>query len=262
MDDVALARAVHLLSVLHWFGGVAFVTTVVLPAVARLAEPAVFVVEPLVLHDWFARRALADPDGTFALACRLHWILLAFGTVKAAAGALTVSWDEQGAMPCARSCQPASVQRYSPPADPATGSRRPAVVDEGQDFRVLRRLLEESRGARVERALAQPRRGLRGHQHHRQGEPAPADRLEQLEAAHSGKVEIGDQEIAVRHDGRPQELLGRGEGARRQSFAAQEEAQGVADRAVVVDDEDHPAIWLRQRQAAMAWHDGFDVNQS
>lgn len=34
MDDVTAARALHVLAVIHWFGGVAFVTTVVLPAVA------------------------------------------------------------------------------------------------------------------------------------------------------------------------------------------------------------------------------------
>ena len=38
MDDVGLARALHVLAVIHWFGGVAFVTAVVLPAVA--AAPA------------------------------------------------------------------------------------------------------------------------------------------------------------------------------------------------------------------------------
>lgn len=40
MDDVTLARAIHVLAVMHWFGGVAFVTAVILPAVAALAEPA------------------------------------------------------------------------------------------------------------------------------------------------------------------------------------------------------------------------------
>ena len=38
MDDVTVARAVHVLAVLHWIGGVAFVTLVVLP-LARVAEP-------------------------------------------------------------------------------------------------------------------------------------------------------------------------------------------------------------------------------
>lgn len=39
MDDVTIARAVHVLSVIHWMGGVAFVTAVVLPMAAATAEP-------------------------------------------------------------------------------------------------------------------------------------------------------------------------------------------------------------------------------
>ncbi len=39
MDDVAIARAIHVLSVVHWIGGVIFVTAVVLPAVSAMAEP-------------------------------------------------------------------------------------------------------------------------------------------------------------------------------------------------------------------------------
>jgi uncharacterized membrane protein len=35
MDDVAVARALHVLSVVLWIGGVAFVTTVLLPALRR-----------------------------------------------------------------------------------------------------------------------------------------------------------------------------------------------------------------------------------
>ena len=34
MDDIALARALHVLAVVHWIGGVAFVTLVVLPLAA------------------------------------------------------------------------------------------------------------------------------------------------------------------------------------------------------------------------------------
>src|SRR5512139_3183542 len=118
MDDVTIARAVHVLAVIHWMGGVAFVTAVVLPerqlnlfeAVERrfsaqvkvsvplvglsgaymaerldmwhrFIEPAgwwlaamellwllfmviLFVVEPLLAHDWFDRRSASDPDGT------------------------------------------------------------------------------------------------------------------------------------------------------------------------------------------------------
>jgi len=39
VDDVTLARAVHVVGVVLWIGGVAFVTTVLLPAVKRLKEP-------------------------------------------------------------------------------------------------------------------------------------------------------------------------------------------------------------------------------
>lgn len=35
MDDVAIARALHVLGVIHWIGGVAFVTLVVLPLASR-----------------------------------------------------------------------------------------------------------------------------------------------------------------------------------------------------------------------------------
>jgi uncharacterized membrane protein len=40
MDDVAIARALHVLSVVHWMGGVAFVTLVILPSIATISEPA------------------------------------------------------------------------------------------------------------------------------------------------------------------------------------------------------------------------------
>ena len=39
MDDFILARAVHVLAVVLWIGGVAFVTTVLLPAVRRAVPP-------------------------------------------------------------------------------------------------------------------------------------------------------------------------------------------------------------------------------
>src|SRR6516164_7688348 len=40
VDDVTLARALHVLLVVLWIGGVAFVTTVFLPAVRDLRAPA------------------------------------------------------------------------------------------------------------------------------------------------------------------------------------------------------------------------------
>jgi uncharacterized membrane protein len=39
MDDLAIARALHILAIVHWIGGVALVTAVILPAVRRFSEP-------------------------------------------------------------------------------------------------------------------------------------------------------------------------------------------------------------------------------
>ena len=39
MDDVTLARAIHVLAVVLWIGGVALVTTVLFPAVRRFKSP-------------------------------------------------------------------------------------------------------------------------------------------------------------------------------------------------------------------------------
>jgi uncharacterized membrane protein len=47
MEDVTIARVLHVLSVVLWIGGVAFVTTVLLPAVRRLGG----------LDKWMARFA-------------------------------------------------------------------------------------------------------------------------------------------------------------------------------------------------------------
>ena len=52
MDDVTIARALHVVSVVLWIGGVGFVTTVLLPAVRHLKEPN----ERLEFFDWIERR--------------------------------------------------------------------------------------------------------------------------------------------------------------------------------------------------------------
>lgn len=39
MDDVTIARALHVVGVVLWIGGVGFVTTVLLPAVRRMKDP-------------------------------------------------------------------------------------------------------------------------------------------------------------------------------------------------------------------------------
>lgn len=64
MDDVAIARAVHVLSVVFWIGGVAFVTTVALPAIRRLKAPG----EWLAFFDAFERRFAGQARVTTLLA--------------------------------------------------------------------------------------------------------------------------------------------------------------------------------------------------
>ena len=39
MDDLVVARAIHVIGVVLWIGGVAFVTSVLLPAVRRMKDP-------------------------------------------------------------------------------------------------------------------------------------------------------------------------------------------------------------------------------
>lgn len=154
IDALALARALHVIGVVLWIGGVAMVTTVLLPATRRLksAEEQVvffekiehgfarqarfttlltglsgfymvtalhawsrygmprfwwlhamtaiwviftvvlFVLEPLVLHKWFRQKAAQNPEKTFRIIQRMHWILLTlslvtlFGAVSGAHG--------------------------------------------------------------------------------------------------------------------------------------------------------------------------------
>jgi uncharacterized membrane protein len=52
MNDVALARAIHVLAVIVWIGGVAMVTTVILPLVRRTRLPK----EQLALFEAVERR--------------------------------------------------------------------------------------------------------------------------------------------------------------------------------------------------------------
>lgn len=147
MDGVIFARVLHVLGVVLWIGGVAFVTAVLLPAVKRMREPAqrvgffekveagfarqarvttlltglsgfylvhtlgawnrfsdahywwmhamvlvwsvftlmLFVLEPLWLHRWFQARARRDPEGTFSIITRMHWVLLILSLVTVGA---------------------------------------------------------------------------------------------------------------------------------------------------------------------------------
>ena len=64
MDKLAIARALHVLAVVLWIGGVGFVTTVLLPAVRRLKTPA----ERVVFFDAIERRFAWQARATTLLA--------------------------------------------------------------------------------------------------------------------------------------------------------------------------------------------------
>jgi uncharacterized membrane protein len=57
LDDLVIARAVHVLAIVHWIGGVTLVTAVILPAVARLSEPSRRVALFEEIEGRFARQA-------------------------------------------------------------------------------------------------------------------------------------------------------------------------------------------------------------
>ena len=115
MDDFLLARVIHVLGVVLWIGGVAFVTTVLLPGMKKVATPGervimfermeggfawqarlttlvtgasgfymLYVLDALVLPKLFERRARANPEGTLAMIQRLHWVLLAASLITVA----------------------------------------------------------------------------------------------------------------------------------------------------------------------------------
>ena len=57
MEDVIIARTLHVLGVVLWIGGVAMVTTVLLPAAKRLKTPAERVVFFAAIEHRFALQA-------------------------------------------------------------------------------------------------------------------------------------------------------------------------------------------------------------
>jgi uncharacterized membrane protein len=57
MDDVTLARAIHVLAVIHWIGGVSLVTLVLIPAAMGTAQPERRLALFDAVEERFARQA-------------------------------------------------------------------------------------------------------------------------------------------------------------------------------------------------------------
>jgi uncharacterized membrane protein len=73
MDDIAIARAIHVLAIVIWIGGVAMVTTVVLPLIRRTGAPAA----RLALFEAVERRFIWQAHGATLLVARpaFTWLI-------------------------------------------------------------------------------------------------------------------------------------------------------------------------------------------
>jgi uncharacterized membrane protein len=100
-ESMALARVLHVLGVVLWIGGVAFVTTVLIPAIRRwdryqdpsfwwvplmtlvwlLFTVVLFILEPLFLHRRFRELAERDSDRAFRILHRGHIVLLTLSLI-------------------------------------------------------------------------------------------------------------------------------------------------------------------------------------
>jgi uncharacterized membrane protein len=85
IDDLALARAIHVLALVHWIGGVAAVTTIVLPSARRLPTAH----EALAAFETFERRFAAQArisillvglSGAYMLTKLGAWTLLQYAS--------------------------------------------------------------------------------------------------------------------------------------------------------------------------------------
>ncbi len=78
MDDVAIARALHVLAIVLWIGGVGLVTTVLLPALRRFPNPAHRIAVFEAVESRFGRQArlsivLAGLSGLYMLVRMDAW---------------------------------------------------------------------------------------------------------------------------------------------------------------------------------------------
>jgi len=73
IDDLGLARAIHVLGVVHWIGGLAAVTTIVLPRARRLPNATASIGAFEVFERRFARQARVSVAATGASGVYLLW---------------------------------------------------------------------------------------------------------------------------------------------------------------------------------------------
>jgi len=85
IDDLALARAIHVLAVVHWIGGMAAVTTIVLPHARRLPDANAAIASFETFERPFARQARVSVTLTGLSGFYMLWRLAAWDRFQAPA---------------------------------------------------------------------------------------------------------------------------------------------------------------------------------
>jgi len=85
IDNFALARAVHVLALVHWIGGVAIVTTIILPRTKKLPDAESAITEFEAFEQRFASQArisilLSGVSGVYMLMKLDAWELLRYAS--------------------------------------------------------------------------------------------------------------------------------------------------------------------------------------
>jgi uncharacterized membrane protein len=85
IEEIALARAIHVLSIVHWMGGVAVVTTIILPSARRLPTAAESIAAFEAFERPFASQArisifLAGASGAYMVWKLNVWSFLQLST--------------------------------------------------------------------------------------------------------------------------------------------------------------------------------------
>ena len=100
-------------------------------------------------------------------------------------------------------------------------------------------------------ARAHGRAGVAGDQDRRCREMPAAQQVDQVESAHSGHMLVDDKTATVRRIGCIQQFSSRGVATDREAFDLEREFQGIANRKIIIQDDDHES---RSRQFAMRCH--------
>jgi uncharacterized membrane protein len=78
IDDLAVARAIHVLAIVHWIGGMATVTTIVLPRARLVPDPNAAIASFETFERRFAQQARISVTLTGGSGIYMLWRLAAW----------------------------------------------------------------------------------------------------------------------------------------------------------------------------------------